>query len=110
MALTAQCEPAVLDLAGDGACDARAVSNWTALQSYPGMHPGGVFTWPEEVDRLPCALVGDVLDSAAQLLARAVTGRLGCLPDMAEPDQDAGRLLMWHGGGPHSMADYTGAA
>ena len=111
MALTAQCALALRDLAADGACDALAISDWPALQEHPGMHPGGAFTWLEEVDRLPCASEGDVLGAATQLLARAVTGRLGCLLDMTEPDLDTGRLLMWHGGGgPLFMADDAGAA
>ena len=111
MTLTAQCALALRDLAADGGCDALAVSDWPALQQHPGMHPGAAFSWLEEVDHLPCASEGDVLGAATQLLARAVTGRVGCLLDMTEPDLDEGRLLMWHGGGgPLYMADDAGAA
>ena len=98
MELTARCALALRDIAADGECDALAVSDWPALQDNPGMHPGAAFSWLEEVDRLPCASEGDVLGAATQLVARSVTGKLGTLLDMTEPDFDSGRLLMWHGG------------
>ena len=111
MELTARCALALRDIAADGECDALAVSDWPALQDNPGMHPGAAFSWLEEVDRLPCASEGDVLGAATQLVARSVTGKLGTLLDMTEPDFDSGRLLMWHGGGgPLHMADAQGAA
>ena len=110
MDLTARCALALRDLAAAGGCDALAVSDWPALQADPGMHPGSAFSWLEEVDLLPCASEGDVLGAVSQLVARAVTGRLGTLLDMTEPDFDSGRLLMWHGGGgPLHMADASGA-
>ena len=111
MDLTARCALALRDIAAAGGCDALAVSDWPALQEDPGMHPGSAFSWLEEVDMLPCASEGDVLGAATQLVARSVTGKLGTLLDMTEPDFDCGRLLMWHGGGgPLHMADANGAA
>jgi len=87
-----------------------AVSDWAAFQANPGMHPGSAFSWLEEVDHIPVASEGDVLGALTQLLARALSGRLGCLLDITEPDLDTGRLLMWYGGGPLYMADDKGAA
>ena len=41
---------------------------------------------------------------------RSITGRVGYLLDMTEPDLDAGQLLVWHGGGgPLFLADDKGA-
>ncbi len=111
MDLTASCALALRDLAEAGGYDALAVSDWPALQADPGMHPGAAFSWLEETDGLACASEGDVMGAATQLLARAVSGRVGCLLDMTDPDLETGRLLMWHGGGgPLYMADDAGAA
>ena len=74
------------------------------------MHPGAAFTWLEEKDGLPIASEGDVLGAVTQLVAKSLTGRVGYLLDMTEPDLDAGQLLMWHGGGgPLYLADDAGA-
>lgn len=110
MTLTARAALALRDLASDSEHDALAVSDWPALQEDPGMHPGSAFSWLEEEDALPCASEGDVLGAVTQLVSRSVTGRLGTLLDMTEPDFESGRLLMWHGGGgPLHMADSSGA-
>ncbi len=111
MDVTARAALALRDLAAEASHDALAVSDWPALQDDPGMHPGAAFSWLEETDALPCASEGDVLGAVTQLVARAVTGRVGTLLDMTEPDLDTGQLLMWHGGGgPLYMADDRGAA
>ena len=111
MDLTARTAIALRDIAAEGGHDALAVSDWPVLQQNPGMHPGSAFSWLEEKDALPCASEGDVLGAVTQLVARSVTGKLGTLLDMTEPDFDSGRLLMWHGGGgPLHMADSSGAA
>lgn len=110
MALTARAALALRDIAADGDYDALAVSDWPALQSNPGMHPGAAFTWLEEIDGLPIASEGDVLGAITQLVAKSVTGKVGYLLDMTEPDLDAEQLLMWHGGGgPLYLADEQGA-
>lgn len=110
MALTARAALALRDIAADGDYDALAVSDWPALQSDPGMHPGAAFTWLEELDGLPVASEGDVLGAISQLVAKSVTGKVGYLLDMTEPDLDAEQLLMWHGGGgPLYLADDQGA-
>ena len=68
------------------------------------------FTWLEETDDLPVASEGDALGAVTQIVARALSGRVGYLLDMTEPDLDAGQLLMWHGGGgPLYLADDAGA-
>ena len=68
------------------------------------------FTWLEEIDDLPVASEGDALGAVTQIVARALSGRVGYLLDMTEPDLDAGQLLMWHGGGgPLYLADDAGA-
>ncbi len=77
MALTARCALSLRDIAADAKHDALAVSDWPALQVDPGMHPGSAFSWVEEVDHLPAASEGDVLGAVTQLLARAVSGRVG---------------------------------
>lgn len=110
MALTARAALALRDIAADGDYDALAVSDWPALQENPGMHPGAAFTWLEEMDGLPVASEGDVLGAISQLVAKSVTGKVGYLLDMTEPDLDAKQLLMWHGGGgPLYLADDRGA-
>lgn len=110
MALTARAALALSDMAQDGGYAALAVSDWPALQANPGMHPGAAFTWLEEKHALPIASEGDVLGAITQLIARTVTGRVGYLLDMTEPDLDTGQLLMWHGGGgPLYLADDQGA-
>lgn len=110
MALTALAALALSDMAADGGYDALAVSDWPALQDDPGMHPGAAFTWLEETQNLAIASEGDVLGAITQLVARSVTGKVGYVLDMTEPDLDAGQLLMWHGGGgPLYLADDTGA-
>lgn len=110
MKLTARAALALSDIAFDADHDALAVSDWPALQADPGMHPGSAFSWLEENDALPCGSEGDVLGAVTQLVSLSVTGRLGTLLDMTEPDFESGRLLMWHcGGGPLHMADSSGA-
>ncbi len=110
MALTAQAALALSDMAAAGGYAALAVSDWPALQNDPGMHPGAAFSWLEETKGLPVASEGDVLGAVNQLVAKSVTGRVGYLLDMTEPDLDAGQLLMWHGGGgPLYLADGNGA-
>jgi L-fucose isomerase-like protein len=111
MDLTARCALALRDIAGAGGYAGLAVSDWPALQTDPGMHPGAAFSWLEEVDNMAIASEGDVLGVVTQLVARSVTGRVGALLDMTEPDLDSGHLLMWHGGGgPLYLADQNGAA
>ncbi|WP_299726690.1 hypothetical protein [uncultured Tateyamaria sp.] len=110
MTLTARAALALSDMAKYGEYDALAVSDWPALQANPGMHPGAAFTWLEETQNLAVASEGDVLGAITQLLARALTGKVGYVLDMTEPDLDAGQLLMWHGGGgPLYLADAKGA-
>ncbi len=110
MALTGRAALALRDIAAENGYAALAVSDWPALQADPGMHPGAAFTWLEETDALPVASEGDVLGAITQLVAKSVSGRVGYLLDMTEPDLDAGQLLMWHGGGgPLYLADDTGA-
>ncbi len=111
MTLTARCALALRDMAAAGNYAALAVSDWPALQADPGMHPGAAFTWLEERDALPVASEGDVLGAVSQLVAKSLTGRVGYLLDMTEPDLDAGQLLVWHGGGgPLYLADTAGPA
>lgn len=110
MALTARAALAMRDITSEANFDALAVSDWPALQNNPGMHPGAAFTWLEEIDGLPVASEGDVLGAITQLVAKSLTGKVGYLLDMTEPDLDAGELLMWHGGGgPLYLADDAGA-
>jgi L-fucose isomerase-like protein len=110
MDLTARCALALRDMADAGGYAALAVSDWPALQADPGMHPGAAFSWLEEIDRLPVASEGDVLGAVSQLVALALTKRVGYLLDMTEPDLDAGQLLVWHGGGgPLYLANEAGA-
>ena len=110
MELTARAALAMRDIASDNEFAALAVSDWPALQANPGMHPGAAFTWLEEQDCLPVASEGDVLGAVSQLVAKSMTGKVGYLLDMTEPDLDAGELLMWHGGGgPLYLADDAGA-
>lgn len=110
MALTARCALALRDMARDGSYDALAVSDWPALQVHPGLHPGAAFSWLEDRDALAVASEGDVLGAVTQLVARSLTGRVGALLDMTEPDFDSDHLLMWHGGGgPLHLADAAGA-
>ena len=109
MALTAACALSLRDMAGG--YDALAVSDWPALQADPGMHPGAAFSWIETADGMPVASEGDVLGAVSQIVARSLSGRTGALLDMTEPDFDADRLLVWHGGGgPLHLADAQGAA
>jgi len=110
MELTGRAALALRDIANENGYHALAVSDWPALQDDPGMHPGAAFSWLEESDELPVASEGDALGAVTQLVAKAVSGRVGYLLDMAEPDPDAGQILMWHGGGgPLHFADETGA-
>ena len=110
MKMTAQAALALRDMAKDHHYDAMAVSDWPALQNYPGMHPGAAFTWLEEKDQLPVASEGDVLGAISQLTAKSLSGRVGYLLDMTEPDLDTEQLLMWHGGGgPLYLANEQGA-
>jgi L-fucose isomerase-like protein len=111
MRLTARCALALRDMSATGGYAALAVSDWPALQADPGMHPGAAFTWLEEVDNLPVASEGDVLGAVSQLVAKALTDRVGYLLDLTEPDLDTGQMLVWHGGGgPLYLADGQGAA
>jgi len=99
MLLTARAALALRRIAEEGGYDALAVSDWPALQAHPGLHPGAAFSWLEEHDALPVASEGDVLGAVTQLVAKALTGRVGCLLDMTSPDLERDRILMWHGGG-----------
>jgi L-fucose isomerase-like protein len=109
MRLTAACALALRDI-GAG-YDALAVSDWPALQADPGMHPGAAFSWIETADGMPIASEGDVLGAVTQIVAKSLSGRTGALLDMTEPDFDADRLLVWHGGGGSlHLADGAGAA
>jgi L-fucose isomerase-like protein len=111
MQLTARAAVALRDMAESGGYSGLAVSDWPALQANPGMHPGAAFSWLEETDNLPVASEGDVLGAVTQLVAKSMTGRVGCLLDLTEPDLDAGQLLVWHGGGgPLYLANEAGAS
>ena len=110
MALQAKAVLALNDISEENGYAALAVSDWPALQDYPGMHPGAAFTWLEEKYNLPVASEGDILGAVTQLVAKSISGKVGYLLDMTEPDLDAGQLLMWHGGGgPLFHADSNGA-
>lgn len=109
MRLTAACALSLRDMAAGHA--ALAVSDWPALQTDPGMHPGAAFSWIETQDGLPVASEGDVLGAVTQIMARSLAGRTGALLDMTKPDFAFDRLLVWHGGGgPLHLADAAGAA
>ncbi len=109
MALQSKAVLAMKDISDENNYAALAVSDWPALQDYPGMHPGAAFSWLEEKYHLPVASEGDILGAVTQLVAKSVSGRVGYLLDMTEPDLDAGQLLMWHGGGgPLFHADNNG--
>lgn len=111
MELNARAALALRDIATDGNFDALAVSDWPMLQADPGIHPGAAFTWLEEIDKIPVASEGDLLGALSQLAALAMTGKVGYLLDMTEPDLEQGDLLMWHGGGgPLYLADDGGAS
>jgi L-fucose isomerase-like protein len=99
MALTARAALALRAIAKDGGYDALTVSDWPALQDDPGMHPGAAFSWLEENDGLPVASEGDILGAVTQLVAKSLTGQVGCLLDMTSPGFDSDQILMWHGGG-----------
>lgn len=99
MALTARASLALRAIAKDGGYDALTVSDWPALQENPGMHPGAAFSWLEENDGLPVASEGDILGAVTQLIAKSLTGKVGCLLDMTSPDFARDQILMWHGGG-----------
>jgi len=99
MALTARAALALRAIAKTGGYDALTVSDWPALQENPGMHPGAAFSWLEENDGLPVASEGDILGAVTQLVAKSLTGRVGCLLDMTSPDFTRDQILMWHGGG-----------
>ncbi|MEO1249215.1 MAG: hypothetical protein AAFW76_05180 [Pseudomonadota bacterium] len=110
MALTGRAYLALRDIAADGGFAALAVSDWPALQEDPGMHPGAAFTWLEEKDGIPAASEGDILGAVTQLVAKSLSGKVGYLLDMTEPDLTHGDLLVWHGGGgPLYLADKDGA-
>ena len=94
MKLTARSAIALRDIALDAGHIALAVSDGPVLQENPGMHPGSAFSWLEENDALPCASEGDVLGAMPQLVSRSVTGRLGTLLDMTEPDFETGRATI----------------
>lgn len=109
MALQSKAVLAMKDISDENGYAALAVSDWPALQDYPGMHPGAAFSWLEETYHLPVASEGDILGAVTQLVAKSVSGKIGYLLDMTEPDLDAGQLLMWHGGGgPLFHADNNG--
>ncbi len=110
MVLQSRAALAMHDISTENNYSALAVSDWPALQDYPGMHPGAAFTWLEEKYNLPVASEGDVLGAVSQLVAKSISGRVGYLLDMTEPDLDTGQLLVWHGGGgPLFHADSQGA-
>ena len=109
MALQARAVLAMHDISTENNYAALAVSDWPALQTYPGMHPGAAFSWLEEKYNIPVASEGDVLGAVTQLVAKSISGRVGYLLDMTEPDLDTGQLLVWHGGGgPLFHADSQG--
>jgi len=110
MLLQSKAALAMSDISTENNYAGLAVSDWPALQEHPGFHPGAAFTWLEEKYQLPVASEGDVLGAVSQLVAKSITGRVGYLLDMTEPDLDAGQLLMWHGGGgPLYHSDDDGA-
>jgi len=110
MSLQSRAVLAMHDISAENNYAALAVSDWPALQEYPGMHPGAAFTWLEEKYNLPVASEGDVLGAVTQLVALSISGRVGYLLDMTEPDLDTGQLLVWHGGGgPLYHSDANGA-
>ena len=110
MAICSRTALALRDICTDGDFQALAVSDWPALQVDPGTHPGAAFTWLEEIDKIPVASEGDLLGAVTQLASLSMTGQVGYLLDMTEPDLDEGDLLMWHGGGgPLYLADGSGA-
>ncbi len=110
MELQSKAVLAMQDISAENNYAALAVSDWPALQDYPGMHPGAAFTWLEEKYNLAVASEGDVLGAVTQLVAKSVSGKVGYLLDMTEPDLDSGQLLVWHGGGgPLFHADNNGA-
>ncbi len=107
--LTGRAVLAMRDIAATNDYSALTVSDWPALQANPGMHPGAAFSWLEQEDGLPVASEGDILGAVTQLVAKSVTGKVGYLLDMTEPDLNTGQLLMWHGGGgPLYLADEAG--
>ncbi len=109
MSLTGRAALALRDIAVTHDYAALTCSDWPSLQDDPGMYPGAAFSWLEEVDGVPVASEGDILGAVTQLVAKAVTGRVGYLLDMTEPDLDSGKLLMWHGGGgPLYLASQRG--
>ena len=110
MALTARASLALRAIAQDGGYAALTVSDWPALQSNPGMHPGAAFSWLEENDGLPVASEGDILGAVTQLVAKSLTGQVGCLLDMTSPDFTRDQILMWHGGGGPLYLAKDGAA
>lgn len=111
LTLNARAALALRDICDDGGYAALAVSDWPALQVDPGIHPGAAFSWLEEVDGVPVASEGDLLGAVTQLAAKSMTGQVGYLLDMTEPDLEQGDLLMWHGGGgPLYLAGEQGAA
>ncbi|WP_299949919.1 hypothetical protein [uncultured Ruegeria sp.] len=99
MQLTARAALALRTITREADYDALTVSDWPALQDNPGMHPGAAFSWLEENDSLPIASEGDILGAVTQLIAKSLTGKVGCLLDMTSPDFDRDQILMWHGGG-----------
>lgn len=99
MDLTVRAALALREIATEGGYDALTVSDWPALQEFPGMHPGAAFSWLEENDQLPVASEGDILGAVTQIVVKSLTGNLGCLLDMTSPDFERDQILMWHGGG-----------
>lgn len=99
MEKTARAALSLRDIAAQEGFAGLAVSDWPTLQEVEGIHPGAAFTWLEENDNIPVASEGDVLGTVTQLVARALTGRVGCLLDMTSPQLEQNRILMWHGGG-----------
>jgi len=85
LTLQARAALAMLDMCTENNYAALAVSDWPALQSYPGMHPGAAFSWLEENYAIPIASEGDVLGAITQLVAKSITGKVGYLLDMTEP-------------------------
>lgn len=99
VSLTGRAVLALRSITESGNFQGLAISDWPALQEYPGMHPGAAFSWLEETDNLPIASEGDVMGTVTQMVTRTLTGRVGSLLDMTSPQFGEDRILMWHGGG-----------
>ena len=109
MELSSRAALSLRDITKENNYNALAVSDWPALQEISNMHPGAAFSWLEEIDEIPVASEGDVLGAVTQIIAKSLTGKVGYLLDMTEPDFETGKMLMWHGGGgPLYLANSDG--